>query len=392
MDSRLTVSGARATCPGCGRVNATDVVLLADAGVDPGCTQRILDEQVNQVACPGCGRSYLAPSPLLYRDPARELAVAYVPHAAGDAATLAAALVARALELLGVDAADDWLLSPLVVDEPKGLRRLVRLGRDLPEAADQAAFGPTLDLARRQGAPLVANALELLAPVQGLEALLALINAHPELLDPPLRQEAQRLADWATQRELLAEAEVLGDLLALLHAHTPPENDPDLAEEALPQEVRDRLVAGDLEAATDFLEKPAEHAQNARRAVFGIEAEDADRREGFYEHAALFGTLVHDMMEAEPPYDPDPPANAPVEAIGLPQVALDRLMACATPDHADEVLAAHPELLSPLTSEALRLAITQAIDRGDEPSAANYEMLLSVLLTAGAEEPEGDDD
>jgi hypothetical protein len=379
--AQLRYTGA---CPHCGAAVAGPIWLVADAAARPTLAEAARQGRLNTLTCAACGQAFMAPAPLLYHDRRRELAVVYIPPGTPDPQDLADALVARCLELDPAAEVGDYLLSPLRVDQPGALRRAVAgAGGGQPRTGDAANVAQAAAWCAQQDSPGVAAALELLAGAEDQDGLMRLFNAHPELLQAGLERAARALGERAEQAGLAVAAEVLLDVAALLHVHTPP----DLAEaddEAdLPEEAVDLLIAGDLTVAEEILERP-----DPRRVTQTVEREDADRREGFMDHAALFADLLSDMME---PATPDAfaveadlaPALRPV---GASPEAFAALIAAAGPDQADEVLDAHPELISAATTAALQAAMTAAWAAGEEGAAAQYEMLLTVVTTAGGDE------
>jgi hypothetical protein len=375
MSARPLPEEVTVTCPACGAPRRVALVLVADAGADPAWTARAVAGELHRLVCRACQHPFRAATPLLYLDAGRRLAVACVPPGAGDGQEVAGALVAHWLTTSAVDEAPDWALSPLVTTDPAELARLAAQGPSGAERVPTYGFSEALDLARHQGAEAVVELLTSLATVADLSDFLALANEHPDLLAPWRRQKVEALANWARRHEMPTAAEALGDLAALLAAHTPAEETPVEVEEI------DLLVAGDLDAAGAHLDKPDPRLLEARRATQTVEPEDAERREGFVAHAQQFGALLDDMLQLQAPDEPLPTLAAP-SAPGVPAATLGKLLAAATPDLADDALADHPELLTPPVRDALRRAVAAALDRGEEGLAAHYEMLLNALYIA----------
>jgi hypothetical protein len=75
---------ARVTCPNCKQVFATPLEQIMDVEVDPGAKTRLLSGQVNMVVCPHCGMAGGLGLPFFYHDPAKELALVFMPMEAGQ--------------------------------------------------------------------------------------------------------------------------------------------------------------------------------------------------------------------------------------------------------------------------------------------------------------------
>jgi hypothetical protein len=286
------------------------------------------------------------------------------------------------------------LLEPRVVDGPGALRRAIVESDAAGAAGDEAdaVHARAAHFAEQRGHPEVAQVIELLAGVSDEAAFLTTVNAHPDLLEPGRVRAVRMLGEEASERGDEAAAEALLDLAGLLTASTPPEAAAESEmddDERLTPEVRDLLVAGDMALAEEYLEPP-----DPRRAMQVVDLEDAERREGFAEHALLFGRMVHEMMEpATPDHLPDEMDLAPASRpVGVPEESFDALVAANGPDMADEVIDAHPELLGRATLSALASAAAEALNVGDDGAAAHYVMLADAVRLAGAdilEEEEG---
>ncbi|MBI5835363.1 MAG: hypothetical protein HZB16_23895 [Armatimonadetes bacterium] len=393
MQLEGAVQRAALPCPACGQTVRGEITILLDAQADPGCTKALLDSRVNRLRCGSCHNEFLAVAPVLYHDAARQLAVALVPPGLGDRDTLVGALVARLLEALGPNAVEDYLLEPRVVDSHGSLRlALTSAGAPPVAAAAETDHDVMTAFAAHHGAEAVLELLDLLGDVTDEDAFLTTVNDNPQLLAPGRLRAVRDLAGEADAAGLDDVAEMLGDLASLLKLHTPEdeaEDDLEQEEDELPPEVRDMLVAGNLEAAEDFLDKPdPRRLDDARRAVQTVELENSDRREGFMEHARLFGTMVDDMMEMatqDDLPDMDIPLYCPTP-LGVAELNWATFVASVNADRADEVLAEHPDLVVPAAMDSLTTAVTGAYNLGDEAAAAHFEMLRNALLIAGVDE------
>lgn len=67
------------TCPSCGRPFGAILEQIIDVGRDPTGKERLLSGRVNLITCPNCGYRGMVGTPLMYHDPAKQLAVIYVP-------------------------------------------------------------------------------------------------------------------------------------------------------------------------------------------------------------------------------------------------------------------------------------------------------------------------
>ena len=74
---------AKVTCPACGRSLQTPVEQILDVRVDPEAKQRMLSGLVNVAMCPACGAGGSLNLPFIYHDPAKEVALLYLPLEAG---------------------------------------------------------------------------------------------------------------------------------------------------------------------------------------------------------------------------------------------------------------------------------------------------------------------
>ena len=67
------------TCPSCGRPFGAILEQIIDVGRDPTAKERLLSGRVNLITCPNCGYRGMVGTPLMYHDPAKQMAVIYVP-------------------------------------------------------------------------------------------------------------------------------------------------------------------------------------------------------------------------------------------------------------------------------------------------------------------------
>lgn len=74
---------ARVTCPNCRASFGAPIEQILDVEMDPSAKARLLAGQVNLVVCPSCGFASMLDLPFIYHDPRKELALVYMPMAAG---------------------------------------------------------------------------------------------------------------------------------------------------------------------------------------------------------------------------------------------------------------------------------------------------------------------
>lgn len=74
---------ARVTCPNCRQTFGMPLEQILDVEMDPSAKPRLLAGQVNQAVCPSCGFASILEVPFIYHDPHKELALVYMPMAAG---------------------------------------------------------------------------------------------------------------------------------------------------------------------------------------------------------------------------------------------------------------------------------------------------------------------
>lgn len=74
---------ARVTCPNCRTSFGIPIEQVLDVEMDPSAKARLLAGQVNLAICPACGFASILEIPFIYHDPRKELALVYMPMAAG---------------------------------------------------------------------------------------------------------------------------------------------------------------------------------------------------------------------------------------------------------------------------------------------------------------------
>ncbi len=74
---------ARVTCPNCRQTFGMPLEQILDVEMDPSAKARLLAGQINLAVCPACGFASILEVPFIYHDPRKELALIYMPMAAG---------------------------------------------------------------------------------------------------------------------------------------------------------------------------------------------------------------------------------------------------------------------------------------------------------------------
>jgi len=382
-------------CPCCGTVIQADLWLVSGPGpeVDPA--------TINRLRCANCGHLFLAPTPLLWHDAAAEVAYVYLPAVLElDEDDLVNGLLVRYMRgAARPDLPPDYLLSPAVYrDADEFTAKLV--GAPLPVVGDELLEAASAWCSAHD-APELVRLLDLLVGVTDLPQFVATVNEHPELLEPVLVQRLQALGEAAEDdHETESVGELLRDLSAALRLHTPDLGDDDGLpdDERVPGDVRDAMAAGDLEVAAEYLERPErEDDDDFRRAM--LTTLEPELREGFTEHARLFGGLVDQMIdEGSQPHEDDlefadeEPAEFSFELDGPLPAALQALLAAPTLDGAAQVLFDHPELISREAVGTLRQIEQAALDSGDDGQASHVQMLIHTIYIAAADEEELEED
>jgi len=67
------------SCPSCRQPFGAILEQILDVGIDPSAKERLLSGRINLITCPFCGYRGMVGTPLMYHDPAKKLAIVYVP-------------------------------------------------------------------------------------------------------------------------------------------------------------------------------------------------------------------------------------------------------------------------------------------------------------------------
>ncbi len=381
MDDLWLAQDVELRCPRCGHDFRTALRVIADTARDPQVLALAEAQALNLVVCPTCRHEHLAEVPVLFHDADRCKALVYLPATVdeADAEAIVTGLLARYVRVEESVADLEHLLAPTIYREGDEFLAAVSGFGDLaagdelhPHLAEALAFVRAID-----AGPSVTQLLEAIEDVTDLPQLVGLLNEQPALLEPGTVQALDRLAEAAAAAEQSAVAELLADLAAALRAHSPAEEAED---EDAPSQVRGLLAAGDLESASEFLEPPVRRTgEDARRAL--LTSTEPELREGFTEHARLFGELLESMLH--------PSQEAPAEENedhGLE--GFRELLEAPTLDLAVEVLRRHPGLVSRAGVARLRELEEQARDADKEALASHLEMLVHTIYVTAEDEDE----
>ena len=108
--------GTSIACPVCGQPFNALLEQVLDVGIDPTAKERLLSGQVNLVTCPHCGYRGMVGTPIMYHDPSKKMAIAYVPMELNlqqnDREKLIGELTNAVIRALPEDAPKGYLLQP----------------------------------------------------------------------------------------------------------------------------------------------------------------------------------------------------------------------------------------------------------------------------------------
>jgi len=165
---------ARLTCPNCRTSFAIPVEQVLDVEMDPSAKARLLASQVNLAVCPTCGFASILEIPFIYHDPRKELALVYMPMAAGrtdmERQQAIGALSRAVMSTLPQDQRKSYLLSPQVFLSYESLVNRVLEADGVTQEMIQA---------QRDRADLLKRLLEASTP----EERMALIQENEAMLD-----------------------------------------------------------------------------------------------------------------------------------------------------------------------------------------------------------------
>lgn len=107
---------AAVTCPSCGTRFQAPVQQILDVRVEPDVTSRVLSGSVNVAQCPSCGTGGALNIPFVYHDPAKEMALLYLPVEAGanmvEREKVAGQLTRQLMDAMPPEEKKGYLLQP----------------------------------------------------------------------------------------------------------------------------------------------------------------------------------------------------------------------------------------------------------------------------------------
>ncbi len=192
---------ARVTCPNCRASFGTPIEQILDVEMDPSAKARLLAGQVNLVVCPACGFASTLDLPFIYHDPRKELALVYMPMAAGrtdlERQQAIGALSRAVMSTMPQDQRKGYLLNPQVFLTYESLVNRV---------LEADGVTPEMLQAQRDRAELLKRLLEASTP----EDRMSLIQENLAMLDESF---FRILSLNLEQADALGHAEVVQRLL-----------------------------------------------------------------------------------------------------------------------------------------------------------------------------------
>ncbi len=209
---------ARVTCPNCRASFGAPIEQILDVEIDPSAKARLLAGQVNLVVCPSCGFASMLDLPFIYHDPRKELALVYMPMAAGrtdlERQQAIGALSRAVMSTMPQEQRKGYLLNPQVFLTYESLvNRVLEADGVTPEML-QAQRDRAELLKRLLEAPTSEERLNLIQENTALldESFFRILSLNLEQADAMGRAEVvQRLLEV---RALLLEETAVGQKLA----------------------------------------------------------------------------------------------------------------------------------------------------------------------------------
>lgn len=165
---------ARVTCPNCRTSFGIPIEQILDVEMDPSAKARLLAGQVNLAICPACGFASVLEIPFIYHDPRKELALVYMPMAAGrtdmERQQAIGALSRAVMSTMPQEQRKSYLLNPQVFLTYESLVNRV---------LEADGVTPEMIQAQRDRADLLKRLLEASTP----EERMALIQENEAMLD-----------------------------------------------------------------------------------------------------------------------------------------------------------------------------------------------------------------
>ncbi|MCS7177938.1 MAG: CpXC domain-containing protein [Anaerolineae bacterium] len=165
---------ARVTCPNCRTTFGIPIEQVLDVEIDPSAKARLLAGQVNLAICPTCGFASVLEVPFIYHDPRKELALVYMPMAAGrtdmERQQAIGALSRAVMSTLPQEQRKSYLINPQVFLSYESLVNRVLEADGITQEMIQA---------QRDRADLLRRLLEAATP----EERMALVRENEAMLD-----------------------------------------------------------------------------------------------------------------------------------------------------------------------------------------------------------------
>lgn len=165
---------ARVTCPNCRTSFGVPIEQVLDVEMDPSAKARLLAGQVNLTICPACGFASILEIPFIYHDPRKELALVYMPMAAGrtdmERQQAIGALSRAVMSTMPQEQRKSYLLNPQVFLTYESLVNRV---------LEADGITPEMIQAQRDRADLLKRLLE----ASTTEERMALIRENEAMLD-----------------------------------------------------------------------------------------------------------------------------------------------------------------------------------------------------------------
>ncbi len=118
-------SSTTISCPSCRQPFSAVIEQILDTRVDPTVKERLIEGRVNVIACPHCGYRGMVGTPLMYHDPAKQLAIVYVPMelnmAEAERQRIIGTMTQAVLRSLPEEAPKGYLLQPKTALTMQGL-------------------------------------------------------------------------------------------------------------------------------------------------------------------------------------------------------------------------------------------------------------------------------
>jgi hypothetical protein len=438
---------ARVTCPNCQQPFGAPIEQVLDVEVDPAVKSRLLSGQVNMVVCPQCGVAGSLPTPFLYHDPDKELALVLMPMEAGrtdvERQQVIGSLSRAVMNQMPSEQRKSYLLNPQVFFSMDSLIKRVL-----------EAEGITEEMIEEQKAKT--DLLRQLMEVEQEEARAEIVRENESLLDEEFftilyanlnqveaagREDiAERL--YAVQQSFFENTDLgrrlqqRSETLQTLRENPTREMLVDLLIQSESQETREALIilgqqlidyfffqklTQRMEAMED--EEQRERVQGIRQEVMDVREEMREQlHETIREKEALierliatdnlellarrrladmdelfFSVLTAELEMARQEGDEERAAQLQeihefamglMEQMMPPEIALvGKLVEAENEQQARQILEENQKFVSPALVEALAAVQAQLQERGESDAAARLGMALAVARSMAPAAP-----